>query len=922
MIASSAPTDSATVRLALVPGSVMVASNDDGPVDGPVVNPEPILLSTELLLASLQITPAASTVDSPVTATMRVRNLHPTETLIDVMPSALLTTGLGSLDPVDGPTPAQLTLAPDEEAEFTWTYRAASSGEVHLGGAVSGTEEISGVPHQSLSVTSNAHQIFVQAQDLDVFAVQSMPFSISRGQQGVVPLSLTFENPAGIGGSDILLQGLKIRLEDESGGDVIPADLLSRVVVNEGAVVYLDKTALETSGAEIDLTLAQPVTIQSSGASSSVTLAIALDISESTSVPNFRLVLQDPTWIQAQDATSGGPVNVDLLDPPTFPVTSGLARVVAEATQVDIASVPMTDRAVGQGQDDVTALSLLLDNPDPSGLAADARVTAFVVELVDTLGVRLPDAMARIDRIVVQGPSQVHLDRAIVAADSVSVSVALAPLVSIPVNTPVPITVRVDIANGSAIGPFRVQLADAGTFEARDANTGSPLPAIYATDPVIGPLLSVQAPAPSTLIGSSPRLPGRLPVGSLDVPAIELTLTHPGPAEAGPIRIDSVLLQSRGGSNQPLASAAVLDAARVLADGAPAGEIASVPGTDSFVVQLSDVVLAPFESVTLEARLDVEVSAPATLFQVTVPSDGVIAVDANLATPVGVVPQGGTEFPLSSGVTQLQAPARDLLVELRGQMPPVLAADGGTVGIGTLSITNPAAPSSGAIRMSGFELLSAAPDLSPQDAGLAISEVNAWSGDVLWATTGPLDGAATAQLVAADTLSIGPDETVDLRLEMTLLAETPVAGVRLGLTAAGLGVVQPGSPLLSVSVLPADGASFPMWTESGNFSGVSLAESYSNFPNPFAAGREETAIAFYLAGAGRVSLKVYSLRGEPVCTLLDEASLGEGLHQDVTWDGRNGRGSVVRNGVYLAELVVTFDDGGSERRIRKMAVVR
>jgi hypothetical protein len=40
------------------------------------------------------------------------------------------------------------------------------------------------------------------------------------------------------------------------------------------------------------------------------------------------------------------------------------------------------------------------------------------------------------------------------------------------------------------------------------------------------------------------------------------------------------------------------------------------------------------------------------------------------------------------------------------------------------------------------------------------------------------------------------------------------------------------------------------------------------------------------------------------------------------WDGRNGAGSIVLNGVYLAELVVQFDDGSSRRLLRKVAVVR
>ena len=921
--ASSAPSDSATVRLAIPVDGIRMTSENDGPLDAPVANSEALVLSTAVLIASLELSPAASTVGGAVTVTLRVRNDHPSEALIDVTPSALTASGVGQLTAVSGPVPAARTLALGEEGTFTWTYEAMSSGEVRLSGGVSGTAEIAGTPHQSLAAMSNAHEIFVEAQDLDVFAVESMPFSIGRGQAGVVPLSLTFENPAGVGGSDVSLLGLRLRLEDESGAGVIPADLLSRVVINEGTVVYLDKSALETSGDELDLTLAQPVTISSSGAASSATLAIALDISDSTSVPSFRLVIDDPTWIVAQDATSGGPVNIALVDPPAFPVSSGLARIVSEATQVDVAEAPLPDRAVGQGQDDVPGLALTLDNPDLYGLAADARVLQFEVELVDAAGQVIAEPDEWIDGIRVVGPVQTHASRSVSAGDGAALAVSLAPLVSIPVNTPVPLIVYVDIDGTAPVGAFRIRLRDAGTFQARDANTGATLPAIYATSPLHGPQLSVQTPAGAADVTAVPRIPVELSVGSADVSVLDLTVTHPGPVGAGPIRIDGLVLQSRDGANLPVIASSVLDAARVRVGGAVVGEIAVAGGEDEILIPLTDVTLDPMASTVVQVFLDVEVSAPGILYQITVASDGIVATDANLATPVIVSAGGGGEFPLSSGVTQLRAPARDLTVGLRDLMPPVLAADPRPVPTAALVLMNPAAPTSGDIALTSFQVVASAPDGGPQNIGAAVAEVSLWNGDVLWANSGPIDPtAASASLPGVDSLRIAPEETVELRLEMTCREGTSAKGVRLGLTQEGVGVAQPGNPLLSVSVLAAGGSTFPLWTSSGNFSGATLQESYSNFPNPFAAGREETTVAFYLDGPGRVSLKIHTLRGELVRDLLANASREGGLHQDVTWDGRNGRGHVVRNGVYVAEISVTFDDGRSERLLRKVAVVR
>ena len=67
---------------------------------------------------------------------------------------------------------------------------------------------------------------------------------------------------------------------------------------------------------------------------------------------------------------------------------------------------------------------------------------------------------------------------------------------------------------------------------------------------------------------------------------------------------------------------------------------------------------------------------------------------------------------------------------------------------------------------------------------------------------------------------------------------------------------------------------------------------------------------------------MWTARGERVTSLLEGAPRPAGLHQSDAWDGRNGRGLAVTNGVYVAELSVAFDDGTSQRVLRRVAVVR
>lgn len=923
VIASASPTDGATVRLAVPVDGITVQSGNDGPMDAAVSNPTALLLSTAVLLADLSITPAASTIDSTVTVTMDVRNLHATATIDSITPSALSPSGLGAMQLLSGPSPAMHSLAASGQGTFTWTYRAASSGTVQLSGSVNGVEQGAGTPHQSLTVTSNVHQIFVSAQDLDVFAVQSMPFSINRSQQGVVPLSLTFANPGGVSGSDILLTGLRIRLENEQGQTIVPADLLSRVVVNEGAVVYLDKTALETTATEMDLTLAQPVLIENAGPSSSATLAIALDISDATTVPNFRLAMDDAGAFDAEDATSGAPVNISLVDPTVFPITSGLARIVADATELDVAATPDSASSVGQGQTGVPALRLELTNPDPSGLAADVRVTTFDVKLAGSGGA-IANPSHCIDRIRVVGTAQTHLDRQVTAADDSTIALTLSTLVSVPSGiAALPLSILVDFADDAYLGQMHLELADSSLFDARDANTGAPLPVVYAVEPLTGPTLTVQAPAQTAQVAAAALLPASVPVGSADVPALRLTLTHPGPAESGPIRLDTIRLECRDGSGAGLVPATFLDAVRATVAGVTYGEVTSPPASgDEVDIPVTGIEIAPFGQVTLEVSADLLVTAPATLVSMILTADGVDLVDANLGLPVAAMAASGVEFPFTSGFAQLRSPARDLVVGMTGAMPAVLAADGATIEVARVTLRNPAAATAGDILLDRFEVRAADDDLAGIALGAMVTSVQAFVADTLWAELALDVSDEAALLVAADTLAIPPGEDREVAFRVTLPDVETTGGFRLGFEAAGIGVVQPASQLLTVSVLAEDGSSFPLWTEAGHYSGVTLADSYSNFPNPFAAGRGETRLAFYLRDGATVSLKVYTIRGEIVKTLLDGVPLGAGLHQDTTWDGRNGRGHTVVNGVYLAEIAVSFDDGGSERILRKIAVVR
>jgi len=85
-----------------------------------------------------------------------------------------------------------------------------------------------------------------------------------------------------------------------------------------------------------------------------------------------------------------------------------------------------------------------------------------------------------------------------------------------------------------------------------------------------------------------------------------------------------------------------------------------------------------------------------------------------------------------------------------------------------------------------------------------------------------------------------------------------------------------------------------------------------NRPNPF---NPSTEIAFTAPTRGKVTVRIYNLRGELVTTLLNDVV--EAGARSVIWNGVDGRGSSVASGIYLYQV-----DGFGQSITKKMALVK
>jgi len=914
----ASPTDSATVRLAIPLGGIEVASGDDGPLDAPVANAQTLLISISRLLATLHITPATSAVGQTVTTTMTLRNVG-AETLNSVTPSALSPAGSGSLTPRTGPSPASVTLAPGASQDITWTYDAAAAGDVTLTGSASGVGAVSGLTRTAPPASSNLHRIFAQADTLRLSVFQAMPASVNRGQTGVIPFYLQFGFAPSSSGSDVRVTDVRVRLESETGAGIVPSSLATRAQV-VGGQTYADRSSLETTGSDIDLPFTTPLLVRHG---QPMTVALSLDISASTTVPSFRAVIVDAASLTAEDVNTSGPVAVQA-DPPGYPVRSGVARVLAPATALDVDTVAIAPLRLGQGQSGVTLLTTRLQNPGTPGVGADVRVASLVVGLVDTNGVRIEDPAQYLGRLRLQTAFQTLADVPVTSPAESLITLVLSPLLSVPAGSPVDVNLVGDIAPGAALGTFRLRLGDASQVDARDASTGATLPVTYLAPPMEGPNATVEATAESLMAHGTGMMPASLPAGSSGVNALRATLRHPGLPGVGRIAVSGLVVRCVDQARNPVIPALSLDRLRAYWGATLVSNVPDPPASgNAVVVPFATHLLEPGDTASVTVVLDFQATAPAGTFELTLGTLGVSATDANTGRSVALGAEAGEDLPLLSGLTQILAPARTLEASFEDRMPAILAADGHEVPVARVTLRNAAPPGSGLITVAYLRVRAADAQSAAVALGAAAGEMRAYLGGAPWGQSAALGvDSTTAVIPGTSPISLDVGATATLELRMVTRTDPTLGVLKVGLNATDVGVAQPSQALLAVSVVPAPGQVLPWWSATGSFQGQSLADRYFNFPNPFAAGRQQTAFAYYLAAPGQVSLRIFTARGEPVRTVLDAEARASGLHQDDAWDGRNGRGAVVTNGVYVAELTVRLDDGTERRLLRRVAVVR
>ncbi len=156
----------------------------------------------------------------------------------------------------------------------------------------------------------------------------------------------------------------------------------------------------------------------------------------------------------------------------------------------------------------------------------------------------------------------------------------------------------------------------------------------------------------------------------------------------------------------------------------------------------------------------------------------------------------------------------------------------------------------------------------------------------------------------ADTLAPGEADTLLIVVDVSSTPQT--GGIILELDDASAFEAFERSSGELIAVLSPDGSDFQQVLSAPS----RLFTAVHNHPNPFRAGFESTTISYYLQDDSRVSLRIFTLDGKPVLSRTYSAEEPQGRHglREIQWDGRNGDGRVVLNGVYICKLEAAGTD--------------
>jgi len=901
-------------------------SGNDGPIDATLVSEQMFVISSSGLRVTYELPQTTYSVGQEVNLRVHVTNILPTY-LENIYCDAALVGDSGVLE-VDGVNAGPADLESGQTAHFEYDYIAAEQGEVSwLLKAFSSSE-----PESSATVETEWIEVQTVPAGVVVEMISSIPTAVTRGQSHVFPLSVRYHH-ADLSPlcAPVRLDSLRVDVKDGLGDGQAASDVFERMVLGAG---YTNLAIVEAfdSGSSVLLEFVEPAVISPG---EEQILSLRVDIDSTAAATAFGLSIENAASVRFHDSNTGIEVPVDPVV--VFPLETASCAINDPSQYLAVSHVPVLGQYANYGQEDVTLMQVILRHYGAVG-NSQIKFTGLSFEFEDAGGAPLcaGDLVESVRFLEHQTP-----------LGELSVFDPAGTLLTLWFTSPLVVsagqsdTVRIEVTlkSESPHTSFGLSIDDSSFFVLRDLSSGSTVPAVGDTAagvaqpvfPMNSGFAELLQPAQSPEICLGSRLPESIIAGDDSVSLVELAVDYHAGGAYSSLLITSLKVSVLDTLDRSLDPHQLFDRTGFVVGGGPAQYASSIElqgGCTVFRFGENGIEVDPGEEVGIVLLADIESDTPYDHFLMRLQEASAIGiVDAtDPARNPGLEEAPGCEnlLPFETASTSIYLPAGTPRLDIV-QVATQIGAPGQAnvpVFMGDLS----------------YETTSPQGDLvlvnvtggvfrrTPSgDAAFAAADVfdavHLLSGDDVVATDSALAGAGITLIPGEEyVISRGTEHALGIACDLRASAEPGNYVIEFD-DATFMELADRNLETTAYPGIP--GAVFPLRSAEISIASDNLADSFTNYPNPFNPARgEETTIGFYITESARVDIEIFTITGDLVKKVVSNSERPQGAYHEDAWAGLNAEGLGVLPGTYLCRITAAYASGRVESCRRKVMVIR
>ncbi len=913
-----------TIRFRLPVGGAQYVSNNDGPLDKALPANYSFTISDSPLQISYSLARRNYTVGQEIGLTATVKNTS--SSALDAVFVDLLTTSNPELVSTEVTHAGPFTFAASESRDVAFPHLTLAPGSVDW--TLQAYSAIGS--DSSIVLTTDPVDIFSVSPPVAVRMINSIPNAVTVGQTHVFPFSIRYAlTEPTASAAPARLDSITISVTKPDGTPLAANECFARVVLSNG---YEPLSVVEQVPATSELTLRFTRSLLLSGTAEGL-LALRVDIGEEATASAFKLALADASAIYFADDNSD--VAISIVAEGGFPLVTPSCEIDTPSDAMAVSAAPLLNQYVNFGQQSVKLISLDLRHPGEVG-ESRVQLTGLRIRVEDQAGDPL-NISSIMDEVALVSDNQVigKINTSTIDTESLTLN-PFAPPVIFPGSTR-EVILCATISESPFGGGFKVIIDDSTAFEFRDLSSGSLVEATADTlvlstgllFPISSGTAEFKCPASDPEVCVNAPRSASVIAGATAVDLVTIEVGYPAAGDCSQSSLSQVNVSFFDREGRALDPSKLFDQIGCRKnDGNVAYQsFVELSGGDAvFRTDNLDLALNPGESYTLTLVADLEANIPYDHFKIGFEQSAFRFADVTdpsnqlgVSSPLGCA----AEFPVASDEIAILLPAGKPVLSWASKARVSFAGEQTVTAFAGTLLYNGPTPLGDLLLQSlhGSLMLRTSDGYAPtnlaevfqtltlQIGGTTALQLTEFSGsDFSFALTAPYElnfGGETAIALLADLQPAAASGSYAIQFEDSTFVS--IIDKQLG---------GPVYPLLSATDYPLRGSELSL-TSAG------LAESFTNYPNPFYPDRgDNTTIAFVLPQPGIVHLRVYTITGELVETLIDGQHRAAGAYQIDSWDGANSRRNSVIPGTYFCRLNVQYDSGASETVTRKVAVIR